>query len=103
MGQISNQVDELALWIHIKHILDAYADVLLRQIDSWLDGEDHALIQWLRIVPRIMYVDAHKMPQAMHHVLAQRLSMQVFAMRVDIVKCYLVQRIGLLMQRIVYL
>src|ERR1035438_4940437 len=85
MGKGSVQINELSVLPYKKVALDAHADLLLGNVHSRLDRKHHARLQHCGIVCRIMYVDPNHVTQAMQPVFAQRLTVQILAMRIDVV------------------
>ena len=75
---------------HENDVFDANPDILLGDINPWLDRDDHARFQGLGRIESVMHVETDVMREAVREVLAQRLSVKVFAVRVDVVECDLV-------------
>ena len=81
-----------AVFSHHQRVLNAHANVFFREVDSGLDGDHHAGLQWPSQVAGIVYVQAHVVAQAMREILPQRLAMGILAVRVDVIVRDLVQR-----------
>jgi hypothetical protein len=47
VGQVGDEVVQLAVVVYPENIFDAYAEVFLRDVNARLDGEDHALVERL--------------------------------------------------------
>ena len=77
-GQSAGEAFELAVGVSVEDVLDAHADFFFRYVDAGLDGEDHAGLDGLGVVPRIVHVDADGMADAVDEVFAQRLGVRVF-------------------------
>src|ERR1041385_5094326 len=67
------------------NVLDADADILFRNINSRLDGQDRSCLERSGRIAGIMNVQPHIMTKAMHEILAERLAMQVMAVSVDVI------------------
>ena len=81
------------LRIDLVDILDANPDLFLRNVDSRLDGEHHSRTELCLGVADVVNFQTDIVPQAVDEVLPERLPMQVFAVRVDVVVGDLVERI----------
>ena len=86
------QHDEPSILIDIEHIFNADAEFFFRNVNTRLEGKDHAFIQRRRLTG-IMHVQSNMMSQTVDKVLAQRLTVQVFSMRVDVVIGHFVERV----------
>src|SRR5579871_1432905 len=91
--KLCDQVDKFALLIDVEHVLDTNSDSFFGDVDSWLNREHIAFIQRLGVVHRIVHVDANRVSQTMQEVLAERLAVQVFAMRIDVVVGDFIERV----------
>src|SRR5579875_1193758 len=79
-GQRAGEAFEGSVRLHVKIVFDADPDFLLGNVNAGLDGEDHALLDGLRVVPGIMDIDADQMADAVDEVLAQAMAVEVLAM-----------------------
>src|SRR5581483_7694093 len=85
MRQRRCQIDQLSTWVGPVNIFNANPDLLLRDVNSRLDSEDHSWSDLRLGVAHVVNIQADVMPQSMDEVLPQRLAVQVLAMRVDVV------------------
>src|SRR5215813_2279060 len=66
-------------------VFDADAEVLFRDVNAGFDGNDHAGLKRFAVFGGIVDVEADAVAEAVNEVLAERMSVQIFAMRVDVV------------------
>src|SRR6185369_194465 len=90
------QVNEFPIFIHVEGVFDADAKIFVGNVDARLNGEylsrPESLIEWTRIVN----VESNAMAQSVNEVLAQRLALQTFPVRVDVIVGGFVQGVGVL-------
>src|SRR5579859_8253267 len=87
------QQHQLAVLAHGEDIFNADAQLFFRNVNPRLQCEDHAFIHRHAVVAGIMDVQSHVMSQPVDEIFAQRLAMEVFAMRVDVIERDFVERI----------
>src|SRR5438128_2593619 len=66
-------------------VLDAYAKILFRDVNSRLDRDDHAGFERRVRVGGVVHLEAHVMTQSVREVLAERLAVQILAVGVDVI------------------
>ncbi len=76
--------------------LDAHADFFLGDVNARLDGEGHARLEHGRVIRRVVHIDADHVAESMDPVLAKRRTVQILAMRVDVVVGHGIERIRIL-------
>jgi len=86
----------LAVLVHIEHVFDAYAQLLFRNINSWLEGEDHSFVERQGSIVGVVHVQSHMMSEAMNEILAEWFAVQVFPVAIDVIHGDLVERVGTL-------
>src|SRR5438045_7584104 len=79
----ATQVDQLAVFIDVKSILDADPQFLFRYVNAWFDRKNHARPHRHFVVPFVMDIKPDVVAQAMNEVSPQRLSLHVFAVSID--------------------
>ena len=84
--------DEFAVLVNVKHIFDSDAQLFFRNVDSGFQRKDHAFIQRSGLIG-VVHVQPNMMSQPMDEVLAQRIAMQIFSMRIDVIEGHFVQRV----------
>src|SRR5581483_6244081 len=84
-GEAGGQLHQPAVLIHVEHILDAHAKLLFRDVDSRLQREDHALVQFAAGLAGIVDVESDVMAQAVDEVAAEGIALAVLAVGVDVV------------------
>ena len=87
------QLDQLAVGVDVEVVFDAHADIFFRNIDSRLDRERHARAERNVVIPAIVHIQANVVAQPVNEILIQRLPVQIFAVRLDVVAGNFVERI----------
>src|SRR5207248_5512652 len=68
-----------AVFGHKNYIFDPNADVLFRDVNPWLDRDDHAGLEGSGRVKRVVYIETDMVTEAVREVLAERLAVPVLA------------------------
>src|SRR5262249_28134778 len=66
-------------------VFDADSEVFLWDVNTGLDGDDHAGLERLAALAGIVNVEANAMAETVNEVLAERLAVQILAVSVDVV------------------
>src|SRR5216684_4962505 len=66
-------------------VFDSNAKIFFGDVDAGLYGDDHAGPQRRTILAGVMNIQADVMTQSVNVILAQRLAVQIFSVRVDVV------------------
>src|ERR1700730_16946951 len=82
--QFLGQLDQLAACVHVIHVFNSHSQPFLRNINTGLDCEDHSWSQRGVVIARIVDIEADKMPKPMDEVFAERFTVKIFAVRVDV-------------------
>ena len=101
MRQVGIELEKFAIRQHEKVTFDPNTKFLFGNIDARLDGEHHAWLEHRWILSGIVYVYAEHMSEAVQPVFAERLAMQILAMRDDVVEGNRVKGIGIAMTEVV--
>ena len=91
--QAMAQHNKFAVLSHSKHIFNADAQPFFRNVNSGLQREYHAFVDRHSGIVGIMHVQAHVMSQSMDEIFSKRLAVDVFAVRVDVIKGDFIKRI----------
>ena len=69
-----SEADQLAILVHVEHILDAHTELFFGNVNSRLDGEDHAGAERRRILADVVDIESDVVPETVDKVFAQRLA-----------------------------
>src|SRR4029077_10549790 len=73
------------------HVFNPDADVLIRNVDAWLDADHHAFFEGGRGIGGIMDFQADVMADAVRKIFAQWLVVQILVVGIDVLVCHLVE------------
>src|SRR3954464_1502434 len=82
MRERRRHVHQLAVGIDVVDVFNTNPELFFWNVDSRFDGEYHSCAEWS--ATNVVNVEADEMAESVDEVLAQRLPMQVFAVRVDV-------------------
>src|SRR6266705_6932320 len=94
VGQWSRHVYQLSTLVNVKYIFNPHTQLLLGKIDARFNCENCAPVERFFVVPYVMHLEPDEMSEPMNKIFAQRLAMQIFAARIDVIVSDFVQRVG---------
>src|ERR1700730_13063246 len=66
-------------------VFDAHAKILFGNVDTWFHSHDHAWLERFAIFAGIVDIEANIVAEPVNVILAQRFSVAVFSVRVDVI------------------
>src|ERR1700688_4324853 len=84
--QLLSKINQFALSVDVEGVFEADADLLLRNVEARFDGENGPDSEGFVVVVGIVHINADGVPESMQEVFSQRIAVQVFAVRIDVIK-----------------
>src|SRR6266403_773026 len=75
-------------------VFDADAQILFGDVDAWLHGDDHAGLERFAVVAGIMDIEANIVAEAVNVIFAERISVQILSVGIDVVVGNFVQALA---------